>query len=277
MFERFSNAARRSVVISNLEVHRLGGGVIGDVEFLLGIVAVEDGIAVAALIDLGLKLTLLRQQLEQEAQRPASKFTTPKMPQSREVKLAIESAIQVAQTMRHEVIGTHHMLLGLLAHPDFASAKVLAANGVSFDSAQRAVLQALDSGHAESYSPLTTEPGLKAINTIDEMQKYLREFVGRADLHAQHVNNIVLLLLGAIVLCKDPATEIVVKTYDGSPANILWCYLGGNRYAFAYNHDAEQIEVRDRTAPGAALNTFNNDMSLIEVHEALRALGNRKP
>jgi len=109
------------------------------------------------------------------------------------------------------------------------------------------------------------------ITTIDEMQEYLQGVVGRADHHARAVNSIVLPLLGAVVLYKDPRTEIEVRTYDGSPANMLWCFMGGNRYAFLYNHTTGYVKMRDRTGRGETVAEFHNGMSLLEVHDTLRA------
>jgi hypothetical protein len=111
----------------------------------------------------------------------------------------------------------------------------------------------------------------KTITTIDDMQGYLQGVVGRADHHAREVNSIVLPLLGAVVLYKDEGTEIQVRTYDGSPANMLWCWIGDNRYAFLYNHKTGRVEMRDRTGRGKAVAEFHNKMSLLEVHDTLRA------
>jgi hypothetical protein len=106
------------------------------------------------------------------------------------------------------------------------------------------------------------------------MQEYLQGVVGRADHHASAVNSIVLPLLGAVVLYKDHGSEIEVRTYDGSPANMLWCRIGGNRYAFLYNHDTGQVDMRDRTGRGRDVAHFHNQMSLLEVHDALRDFTN---
>ena len=112
----------------------------------------------------------------------------------------------------------------------------------------------------------------KTITTIDEMQEYLQGVVGRAEHHAREVNSIVLPLLGAVVLLKDPGTEIEVRTRSGSTANVLWCWIGENRYAFVYNHETGRVEMRNRTVQGAVVRDFGNEMSLLEVHDALRQL-----
>src|SRR3954463_9769531 len=105
------------------------------------------------------------------------------------------------------------------------------------------------------------------ITTIDEMQGDLQGVVGRADHHARQVNSIVLPLLGAVVLYKDPGTEIEVRTYAGSPANMLWCWIGGHRYAFVYNHATQNVDMRDRTGQGEVVAEFHNRMSLLQVHD----------
>src|ERR1700744_4956845 len=112
----------------------------------------------------------------------------------------------------------------------------------------------------------------KTVATIDEMQKYLQGVVGRAEHHAREVNSIVLPLLGAVVLYKDADTEIEVREYAGSPANMLWCIIGGRRYAFLYNHTTKHVEMRDRTGRGNTIKEFHNGMSLLEVHDVLKSL-----
>ena len=84
------------------------------------------------------------------------------------------------------------------------------------------------------------------INTIDDFQKYLTGVAERADHHGEDVNEAVFILAGLIVIYKDPEAKIEVRTYKGAPANILRTTVGGVPYAFAYNHETQEIEIRDR-------------------------------
>jgi len=110
------------------------------------------------------------------------------------------------------------------------------------------------------------------LNTVDEFQEYLQGVIERASHHATNVRNAVLALAGAVVLFKDAEQPLTVRTHAGSPANILWVYVGGRRFALAYNHEATGIELRDRTIDGTPLLTITNSTpteSIIEFFESV--------
>lgn len=101
------------------------------------------------------------------------------------------------------------------------------------------------------------------LNSIDTLKSYLNGVMGRADHHAGNVEGVALALLGA-VMWKSTG-EIEVKQYDGRPANMLWFFVGSNRYAMRYDHSNEQIELRDRTRDGDVLARFDNNTSYQEI------------
>ncbi len=68
--------------------------------------------------------------------------------------------------------------------------------------------------------------------------------------HAPEVDAIVLTLAGAVLWAKDPSIPLVVRGYDGGPANVLWPWICGRRYALAYARRRGCIELRDRTTRG---------------------------
>jgi len=101
------------------------------------------------------------------------------------------------------------------------------------------------------------------LDSIDTLKTYLNGVMGRADHHAGNVEGVSLTLLGA-VMWKSTG-EIEVKQYDGRPANMLWFFVGNNRYAMRYDHAGEQIELRDRTREGEVLARFDNNTSYQEI------------
>ena len=115
----------------------------------------------------------------------------------------------------------------------------------------------------------------KQIVTIDELQEYLQGVSSRATHHAGNVNQVVLALAGAIVLFKDNDTDIEIRTYDGSPANMLWVNVAGQRLAFAYRHETRSIEIRDRTARGGVLLSITNTTALEDVADLFEKLLSR--
>jgi hypothetical protein len=70
-----------------------------------------------------------------------------------------------------------------------------------------------------------------------------------------------------VPLCcfKDPDTEIRVMTREGSMANVLWVQIGGSRYAFAYDHAAKTIVMKDGGTRGAVLASFDNRTTAREI------------
>jgi hypothetical protein len=106
---------------------------------------------------------------------------------------------------------------------------------------------------------------------LDTLEAYLAGVMNRSDHHAQTVGAVALALIGAVLWRKDPE-PIEVRTHDGSAANVLWVQISGHRYALAYNHAENCIELRDRTLRGPALARFDNNTPVIEVYTTFERL-----
>lgn len=106
---------------------------------------------------------------------------------------------------------------------------------------------------------------------LETLERYLDGVMNRSGHHATTVGAIALALLGAVLWKKDDA-PVEVRTYDGRPANILWVQISGDRYALAYNHHEECIELRDRTQSGAVLHRFTNTTPVTEVWQVFETL-----
>ena len=78
-------------------------------------------------------------------------------------------------------------------------------------------------------------------------------------------------LLGGIIWRGEPGS-IEIKQYAGGLANVLWVTIGGRRYAFAYNHDTGEIEIRDRTQTGPAVHSFSNNTPNGSLRASSRAV-----
>jgi hypothetical protein len=106
---------------------------------------------------------------------------------------------------------------------------------------------------------------------VQTLHRYAEGVMGRAEHHAGKVKGAALALLGGIIWRGEPGT-IEIKQYNGGLANVLWVTISATRYAFAYNHDKESIEIRDRTQSGPALHTFSNQTPLADIEAVFRAL-----
>lgn len=102
-----------------------------------------------------------------------------------------------------------------------------------------------------------------SIDSLQKLQTYLNGVLDRADHHAGNVEGVSLALLGAVVWKSDQ--EIEVREYNGSPANMIWFWVKNKRYAMAYNHNTEQIELKERTHRGQVLHSFDNSTPYDEV------------
>ncbi|WP_372992748.1 hypothetical protein [Sulfitobacter sp.] len=108
-------------------------------------------------------------------------------------------------------------------------------------------------------------------NEVKILHMYAKGVMDRADHHAGEVKGVALALLGGIIWRGDPGT-IAIKQYDGNLANVLWVEIEGNRYAFAFNHDTNEIEIRDRTQSGPPLHSFTNKTPVSDVEAVFRKL-----
>jgi len=106
---------------------------------------------------------------------------------------------------------------------------------------------------------------------VDVRHQYAEGVMNRADHHAGQVKGIALALPGGIIWRGEPGS-ISIRERAGSLANMIWVTIGGKRYAFAYNHGTEQIEIRDRTQGGAVLHSFDDSTPVAAVEAALRSL-----
>lgn len=115
----------------------------------------------------------------------------------------------------------------------------------------------------------------ESVVNVDVLQQYIQGVVGRADHHAQNVDvdQIVLALAGAIVWKKDPDVDLKVLTQDGKMGNVLWVTIGGQRYAFSYNHQVMAVEVRRGSLKGETIAVFTNTNTVASIKEFFEQLG----
>ena len=127
MFERFTNKARRVVVLAQEEARLLGHDYIGTEHILLGLLREADGVAARALGSLGIGLQAVRDQLESAA--GPDRRSGGHIPFTPEAKRTLELALREALQLGHDYIGTEHILLGLVRDSGTRGAQILARLG----------------------------------------------------------------------------------------------------------------------------------------------------
>src|SRR5829696_9164144 len=142
MFERFTDRARRVVVLAQEEARMLNHNYIGTEHILLGLVSEGDGVAAKALESLGIAVEGVRQQVEeiigQGQQAPSGHI--PFTPRAKKV---LELSLREALQLGHNYIGTEHILLGLIREGEGVAAQVLVKLGADLNRVRQQVLQLL--------------------------------------------------------------------------------------------------------------------------------------
>jgi len=144
LFERFTDRARRVLVLAQEEAKLLHHNYIGTEHILLGLVHEGEGIAAKALESLGVSLDQLREEVTRQSE--PSPGPTPNSPAfTVRAKKVLEYSLREALQLGHNYIGTEHMLLGLVREGEGTGAKVLLALGVDLARVRQQVLQILSS------------------------------------------------------------------------------------------------------------------------------------
>ncbi|HZE41122.1 MAG TPA: ATP-dependent Clp protease ATP-binding subunit [Stackebrandtia sp.] len=142
MFERFTDRARRVVVLAQEEARMLNHNYIGTEHILLGLIHEGEGVAAKALESLGISLEGVRQQVEeiigQGQQAPSGHI--PFTPRAKKV---LELSLREALQLGHNYIGTEHILLGLIREGEGVAAQVLIKLGADLNRVRQQVLQLL--------------------------------------------------------------------------------------------------------------------------------------
>ena len=156
MFERFTDRARRVVVLAQEEARMLSHNYIGTEHILLGLIHEGEGVAAKALESLGISLEAVRAQVEeiigQGQQAPSGHI--PFTPRAKKV---LELSLREALQLGHNYIGTEHILLGLIREGEGVAAQVLVKLGADLNRVRQQVIQLL-SGYQGKESATSGAP-----------------------------------------------------------------------------------------------------------------------
>ena len=152
MFERFTDRARRVVVLSQEEARLLNHNYIGTEHILLGLIHEGEGVAAKALESLGVNLESVRGQVE-EIVGLGGNSPSGHIPFTPRAKQVLELSLREALALNHNYIGTEHILLGLIREGEGVAAQVLAKVGADLSRVREQVIQLL-AAHGEASSPV---------------------------------------------------------------------------------------------------------------------------
>jgi len=146
VFERFTDRARRVVVLAQEEARLLNHNYIGTEHILLGLIHEGEGVAAKALESLGISLEAVRAQVE-EIIGHGGQAPSGHIPFTPRAKKVLELSLREALQLGHNYIGTEHILLGLIREGEGVAAQVLVKLGADLSRVRQQVIQLL-SGYA---------------------------------------------------------------------------------------------------------------------------------
>jgi ATP-dependent Clp protease ATP-binding subunit ClpA len=148
MFEKFTDRARRVIVLAQEEARMLNHNYIGTEHILLGLIHEGQGVAARALESLGISLEDVRQNVVEMIGR-GQEAPSGHIPFTPRAKKVLELSLRESQQIGHEYIGTEHILLGLIREGEGVAAQVLVKLGADLNRVRQQVLQLVRGRAAE--------------------------------------------------------------------------------------------------------------------------------
>ncbi|MDA2955286.1 MAG: ATP-dependent Clp protease ATP-binding subunit [Actinomycetota bacterium] len=160
MFERFTDRARRVVVLAQEEARLLNHSYIGTEHILLGLIHEGEGVAAKGLEALGISLEAVRAQVEEIIGQGGSS-PSGHIPFTPRAKKVLELSLREALQLGHNYIGTEHILLGLIREGEGVAAQVLVKLGADLGRVRQQVIQLLSGYQGPGGKPEGEAPGAK--------------------------------------------------------------------------------------------------------------------
>src|SRR5438034_2675350 len=174
MFERFTDRARRVVVLAQEEARMLNDNSIVTEHILLGLIHEGEGVAAKALESLGISLEGVRQQVEeiigQGQQAPSGHI--PFTPRAKKV---LELSLREALQLGHNYIGTEHILLGLIREGEGVAAQVLVKLGADLNKVRQQVIQLLNGYQSKEPAGSASESAPSTSLVLDQFGRNLTQ------------------------------------------------------------------------------------------------------
>lgn len=168
MFKRFTERARRVIILAREEAERHHHEYLGTEHILLGMLKDGGGIAITVLQKAGLSVEQIRMEVERHLPRNANALIVGEIPFTPKAKKVLEYGVEEARLMGHNYIGTEHLLLGLLKEKEGIAAKVLNTLGIRLVETREKILNLLQ-------EPATKTKEKSKTPALDEFGRDLTE------------------------------------------------------------------------------------------------------
>ena len=175
MSNRFTERAQRVILIAQEEAKRLNHDYVGTEHLLLGLIALGEGVAAQVMTNLGVDQRRVRAEIEKVVGTGDNVMLLGEIPFTPRAKKVLELAVEEAQNMGHNYVGTEHLLLGLIREEEGVASRVLENLGIRLDVVREEVISLLGEGHAAA--PSSAQAGAPKIKsktpTLDEFGRDL--------------------------------------------------------------------------------------------------------
>ena len=211
MFEKFSDRARRVVVLSQEEARLLNHNYIGTEHILLGLVHEDEGVAARALKSLNIRLDAVRGEVEEIIGQGGSP-PSDHIPFTPRAKKVLELSLREAIQLGHNYIGTEHILLGLVREGEGVACQVLVKLGADLPKVRARVLQLVAESPGRGTGGWIFRPSSELTAVLDEAHR-VAEARGEAEVMPIH-------LLLAAVEHPDGAAGRMLQTVGVDPEEL---------------------------------------------------------
>ncbi len=145
MFNRFTERARKVIILAKEEARRFNHDYIGTEHILLGLIREGEGVAATVLQKMGISLENIRLEIEKLVQPGPATQIIGDIPFTPRAKKALELAAEEARSLGHNYIGTEHLLLGLIREGEGVASQVLLNLGIDLNGVRNEVMEILGS------------------------------------------------------------------------------------------------------------------------------------
>jgi ATP-dependent Clp protease ATP-binding subunit ClpC len=182
MFERFTDKARRVLILAQEEAKSSQHSVLDTEHLLYGLAKVEDSISTQVLAEVGVTPERLHEQFSQATDRgEATRMSPPFTPKA---KKALEMSLRTAIAMGYNYIGTEHLLLGMLTDETCGAVAILKNFGVDLEKLQQDTKDKMPAGNPRPIGG--TESALPQLfNVVRDMGKAIRPDLTEGELNAR--------------------------------------------------------------------------------------------
>ncbi|MBI4585550.1 MAG: hypothetical protein HY717_16165 [Planctomycetes bacterium] len=195
-FDRFTHRARKVLALARKEALRQGHDFIGSEHILLGLIRGKSCAAAQVLKNLGVQLDEARAAVKRLVKPGNHREDFGQLPFTPVAKRVLEMAAESARSLKHDFIGTEHLLLGILRLEDCVAVRVLEEMAIYWPSAEEMVLNRFGVEEADWIKPSASRDPAPLFSLVREEARRLRHHL----LSPEHLLHAMLKRQGAAAL-----------------------------------------------------------------------------